>query len=106
MQQVLARLLTLLALVLMPFGMGAAPATAQPAQHHSAAAAAHCPEPASDQGAADQTAGCTMTCSAVVAPEAFAGPPSAAATLPPVRPLAQRVGGLHPEAAIPPPKRA
>ncbi|MEO5973400.1 MAG: hypothetical protein ABIP91_08580 [Sphingomicrobium sp.] len=109
MQSLLAKILTLVALALMPFGMVAAPAAAQPAQQHhgAAAAAAHCPEPASDErSTADQAADCTMTCAAVVAPEPTAGPVPAVSPPPPVRPLAQRGSGLHSEAATPPPKRA
>lgn len=106
MQVMLARLLALFALVLMPFGMGAGAAAAQPAPHHSATAASHCPDPASDNGATDQTANCTMTCSAVAASGFIAPPPPVAVAPPHPRPLAPRGSGLHPEAAIPPPKRA
>ena len=110
MQAMIAKLLTLLALVLMPFGMSPAAAEAMPAaaQHHAASTAAHCPAPESeDSGKADQqSADCTVTCAALVAPAPTAAPPPALTPPPPARPLAGTRRGLHPEAATPPPKRA
>ncbi|WP_310468177.1 hypothetical protein [Sphingomonas sp.] len=106
MQALVIKLLTLIALAMMPFGM-AAPAAAQPAGHHAAAAAdVHCPDPAGDRDSqAPKSNECAMTCAAIVAPEFVASPAPALNPPPAVRPLAQRGSGLHPEAATPPPKR-
>ena len=110
MQAMIAKLLTLLALVLMPFGMSPAAAEAIPAaaQHHAAPMAAHCPTPdAGDSGkASKQAADCTVACAAIVAPAPTAAPPPVLTPPPPARPLAGTRRGLHPEAATPPPKRA
>ncbi len=110
MQVMLTRLLTLIALVLMPFGMAAAPASAQPMppmQHHAATAESHCMDQDSpDHGKTAQPGDCAMTCAAIVAPQPAAAPPPARVKPVIARPLVQRGSGLHTEAATPPPKRA
>jgi hypothetical protein len=103
MMRLFARLMVLLAVLLMPFGM-AAPAEAHAATEMSMPS--HCPDPAparhEPKGA---LAACTMACaSALPAMEAAAGEP-----LPITAPIiaaspARRLDGLHPETATPPPK--
>jgi hypothetical protein len=101
-----SRLLALLALVLMPVGMGAAPAAAHAPQ--VAAEAGHCGD--AQQGAPDAppvpAADCTVGCAAVAAP----APAQAAATLlpkeTPATALIAAITGMEPDIATPPPKRA
>ena len=103
----LLRLLALAALVVMPFGMSAA--SAGPAHHAPAAAAAgHCDEqggqPAEDPG--DRLAGCTAGCSMFIAEIA---PPEAPIVLlgqAMTGMVEQRWSSLPPETATPPPKHA
>ena len=103
----LTRLLAAFALLLMPLGMAAA----DPAMAHSAApaVASHCDdghEAPADKSRQGHEIDCTIACSALrpVDPVQTAGPsalsPAAPAAIP------DRLGGLHPEAAIPPPRRS
>lgn len=100
------RLLTLFALVLMPFGMAATPAMAQPmAGHHAMASMGHCDEqPDQDQGPASKQMDCAAMCSAIPA----ANGPSPLPVLKPVAPrsiaLAAPFIGVEPEIATPPPR--
>ena len=104
--QFFVRLLALLAMVLMPFGMAAAPATPSE-RHHSSVGMEHCPEESSKTDLAGGPGGCAMPCSAAL-PAGDAGPiesPSLARSLVDSgRPPA--LAGLVPEIAIPPPKLA
>jgi hypothetical protein len=97
------KLLTLVALVLMPFGM--APAAATPA-HHAAMPMEHCPDPSPKQ-AHNGIAECTMACAgalpAMLSTEAapllpVEAPPEASATA--------QLHGLQPETATPPPRNS
>ena len=104
MPTMILKLLTLIALALMPFGMGAA--MAGPAHHPaSTASAGHCDEqggqPAGDRSsiAPDCTA-----CSMAIVAQARVHVPAAAARVPAARPFPVRGIGLHPETATPPPK--
>ena len=104
-RSVIARLVLLVAVLLMPLGM-AAPAEAHPATNM--AMMSHCPDraPAHHQpkGA---LAACTMACSAAlpamdrVAAEPLPPLPMTVADAP-----AHPLRGLHPETATPPPKAA
>jgi len=100
------RLLTLVALMLMPFGMGAA--SAMPAHHGPAAASAgHCDEPAGGQPAkesTDQAIDCAMVCSMLAIAEAVMAEPAGHPPLLIGWPLAERGAGLHPDTLTPPPK--
>jgi hypothetical protein len=105
MPSMVLRLFTLLALVLMPFGMGAA--NAAPA-HHAAAAVA--PQHCDDQGgqpaeqSRDEVMDCAVSCSMLAVAQAHVEePPVANPTLTTPR-LAKRGAGLHPDTATPPPK--
>jgi hypothetical protein len=96
-------LLALLAVMLMPFGMAPAAATAM--HHEMAMPIQHCPEQGSGHRPKTAFAVCTMACSAalpalhrcVAEPLPIAreqGRPS----------IAQRLSDLHPDIATPPPK--
>ena len=100
------KLLALLAVMLMPLGMAASPADA----HHQPAAAMpmeHCPEPAP---AHDKKAGfveCTMACSAALPAVGSSIPMRPLILCAPVEPrVSNRLRGLHPDTATPPPKRS
>ena len=106
MMRLIAKLLLLLAVMLMPFGM--APAGASPNQPHAMSAGMpmqHCPE---QRGKGDMKGGfadCSMACSAALPAvdrpreghSPIAGPPTAPAA-------ARELHGLHPDTATPPPK--
>ena len=99
------RLVLLLSVILMPFGM--APAAASPS--HEALAGmpmGHCPEQGSrphNRGIAE----CTMACAAAL-PATVAGPdePLLLLSTPAVATTPLRLHGRHPEIATPPPKHA
>lgn len=105
MSAVILRLLTLAALMLMPFGMGAAGAT--PVRHAPATATAgHCDENGSQTGqtSSDRVLDCAMACSMMAAGEAPVVEPAPALRLPAGPSLSRRAVGLHPDTATPPPK--
>jgi hypothetical protein len=99
------KLLAVLAMLLMPFGMAPAAATIQ---HHGAAMPMqHCPDEQSSSGKKGAFAECTMACSAALPALAQPQPlpvPTACERVRP--PLAQQLSDLHPEIATRPPKRA
>jgi hypothetical protein len=101
-----AKIIALIALLLLPFAMSAAPAAA----HHSSKVSMpmqHCPD---DRGHADSNRGvpeCAMACSAAL-PAAY-GPhvratPIARAPFEGAR--TRDLTGIHPETATPPPRRS
>lgn len=102
----LVRLLTLLALVLMPLGMTGAPALAAPDHHMTTmAGSGHCEEQ-QDEAPDQQQMDCRAACTALPAP-------STPAPTPALKPIAPRlIGGVAPftsinlEIATPPPKMA
>jgi hypothetical protein len=100
------RLLVLLAVLLMPLGMTAAPAASP--QHHSASLPMqHCadkaPKPA---GTAGFTA-CTMVCSAALPVDQVERGEGRMIVCAPAEAAAVRqLDGLHPETATPPPRRS
>ena len=106
MTGLIARLLVLVAVLLMPLGMQ--PATAGSVTHHAAAMPMqHCPEQPSKHDGKSAFAECTMVCSSALP----------AADLPRPQPLLlfcaletsgvnQILRGLNPETATPPPKRS
>ena len=101
----LTKLLLLLAMLFMPFGMTAALASVPP---HAAAMdmpMGHCPDQGTQHGHKSGIAECTMACAAALPATDIsrAGPPMIVCT--PVLPAAaQRLHGLHPEIATPPPR--
>ena len=103
------RLLALIALVLMPIGMGAAPALAAP-DHHTmmtTAGAGHCDEQQDpDQAPAQHQMDCTAACAAIAAPAAPVVAPTFKPTAPRTIGVAAPFTGIEPEIATPPPKFA
>jgi hypothetical protein len=109
MAAALLRLLTLVALVLMPLGMAGAPAIAQqmPMEHAALAASeGHCDQqPKQDESPASKS-DCTAMCTALPATDA----PSPAPKLKPAASrtiaIAEPFAGIEPELATPPPRQA
>jgi hypothetical protein len=99
------RLLTLLALVLLPFGMGTA--GAMPTHHAPAAATAqHCDERGGQpaEQSRDEVMDCAVSCSMLAVAEVQVEELSVAQPVLIAPPIAERHGGLHPDTATPPPK--
>jgi hypothetical protein len=103
---VLSRLLLLIAVLVMPLGMTAAPAAAE--HHHSASMPMrHCPEQGTKHHSRAAFAECTMACASALPavdrvqdpPVAYAAPLTAVALVPALH-------GLHPETETPPPRVA
>lgn len=102
------RLLTLLALVIMPFGMAGAPATAQSGStEHSLTSTGHCDEQSGQKGSPVKSTQ-MMHCAMCVALPAAEAPKPAEAMLPAApRAIAAvtSVDSIELEIATPPPKR-
>lgn len=99
------KLLTLVAVLLLPFGMTAAPAA--PAQHHSASMPVqHCPEQAPNRHGKAGFAECTMACSAALPATDADHDEGALMVCCPTEAadVVQQLHGLHPDTATPPPK--
>jgi hypothetical protein len=100
------KLLALIAALLMPLGIAAAPAAA--AQHHGSAASMpmeHCPDQESKGGSKAGFAQCTMACSAALPAEDLSANQPVLIVCTPLQPrAAHRLHGLHPDTATPPPK--
>lgn len=107
MPAIILRLLTLLALLAMPFGMGMAGA-APPQPAPAAASAEHCGQHGSQpiNKSIKYSADCTMGCSMLIAAETQVAEPTPKVRLPAQRPLAERGTGLHPDIETPPPKHS
>ena len=99
------KLLGLIALVLMPFGM--ASVSAAPA-HHSASMSgmSHCGGGGAPDAPRSGPGDCAMTCSIVAAPEIALCEPLDMPRAAPETVLARVFSGIHPETATPPPKHA
>ena len=98
------RLLTLFALLLMPFGMASAPAES-PIRHHSSASMDHCPDKQSNDDFEGGASECAMPCSAALAANEGPAIESLSFAHAPVEPTLDRsLAGLVPEIATPPPK--
>jgi hypothetical protein len=96
------KLLMLVALLLMPFGMTAAPAAAS---GHAMAAMSHCPEQQSQPDAQAGLGACAMACSAALpAADPVASDCSAAVELPAHDLATLTMSSLHPQAETPPPR--
>lgn len=108
MHRAALRLFALIALLLMPFGMAAAPAAPADEHHSAAMAMEHCPDGQDrQQDPGGNIADCAMPCSAAL-PAADLSPASAI-DLPraPAEPAFQiALSGILLEIATPPPKRA
>jgi hypothetical protein len=105
MARLIAKLLILVAVLLMPIGM--APAVASATHHAAGVAMQHCPEPAPNHGMKGGLGECTAACAAALpaadlspqAPPRFVCEPVLPAGAEPLR-------GVHPDTATPPPKRS
>ena len=98
------KLMTLVAILLMPIGMQSAVA-APAAQHHAAMPMQHCPEQAPTHHGKAGFVECTMACSAALpAAEARPDEPLIIVGVPNLPDVAERLNGLHPDPATPPPK--
>lgn len=104
MPALILKMLSLVALVLMPLGMSAA--SAGPVHHAPAAAAQHCDEPGGQPVQSPDARDCAMTCSMLVSAQAGPAEPVPVLRLPSARLLAESGAGLHPDTATPPPKLA
>ena len=102
----LGRLLILLSVLLMPFGMQPAAAAPAAAQDHASMPMPHCP----DQGRHDSKgalAECTMVCSAALpATDVTRNEPPLIVCAPAEAEAVRQLHGIHPETATPPPKRS
>ena len=112
MASAVTRILTLIALLLMPLGMGTAPALAAPVEHaalvdHASSPAGHCGEQQDQEEApAPKKMDCAAACTAI--PPASAAEPAAL-----LKPTASRTNalmapytGIVLEIATPPPRLA
>jgi hypothetical protein len=106
MRAIALKLLALLAVLVMPLAMTAAPAAA----HHQQAAAMpmeHCPEPVAPHDTKSGFTECTMACSAAL--PAVGSPVSVRPLIvcaPVESSLSNRLRGLHPDTETPPPRRS
>jgi hypothetical protein len=99
----LVRLLALVAVLLMPFGM--APVSSAARHEHSASMNSHCPQQAPKQAGKAAFAECTMACSAALPATELPREHPLLINCMPVGPsTAKALQGLHPETATPPPK--
>ncbi len=99
-------LLTLLAMIVAPFGRVAA-AEAMSTAHQPAAMAGHCqdmPAPDEDRGSGQSEIDCLVACAAIAAPEAVALAGRVPTAAPRAGSLPRVFAGLHPEADPPPPR--
>ncbi|HWI89510.1 MAG TPA: hypothetical protein VNS11_09775 [Sphingomicrobium sp.] len=106
-QTLIARIALMLAILLMPLGM--APSAASEAHQAMAAGAPmeHCPDQAPRHDPKGALAQCTMACAAAApASTASAQEPHLIASAIAMPGLTQRLRGLHPDTATPPPRLA
>lgn len=100
------KLLTLIAVLLMPFGMTAASAAA-PGHHSASMPMQHCPEQAPKQNGKAGFVECTMICSAALpATDPKRDEPHVIVCAPGETASARQLNGLHPDTATPPPKHS
>lgn len=103
----MAKLILLLAVLIMPFGMAPGQAVAF---HHAAVAempAGHCPDQAPDQNRKGSFAECTMACAASLPAVDILLAEAVTIVCEPVLPaVTERLRGLHPDTETPPPKRS
>ena len=99
------RLLLLLAMLLMPFGMASAPASTGPHAAPMAMPMGHCDDQRSHHGTKGGITECTMACAAALPPVSSSSAARPMIVCTPVLPAAaQRLLGMDPEIATPPPK--
>jgi hypothetical protein len=98
------RLLALVAVLMLPFAMAAAPAQASQ-MHHSSAASDHCPQQPAQDDSAGWMGECLMPCSAAlpaIIESRFALEPLAQGPADPI--VVSSLAGILLEIATPPPK--
>ena len=103
----LFEILTLVAVLLLPLGMSAAPAAAQQQNHSASMPVQHCPEQAPRQHGKLGFVPCTMVCSAAL--PALGSPrhqTPMTACGPKLSSTVHQLHGLHPETATPPPRHS
>jgi hypothetical protein len=106
MRLIMVRLISLVAVLLMPLAMSAAPAAAE--HHHSASMPMqHCPEQGMGHASKSAFADCTMACSSALPAVDRIEEPAISHWAPLlVEPRVSELRGLHPETATPPPRIA
>lgn len=107
MRSVALRLLTFIAVLLMPLGMQAAPAETHHQHSTATVPMEHCPDGQSNTKGSAALHSCTMACSAAL-PAADLGPVAAEQPVPtPAEPwFAPALAGIELEIATPPPRRS
>lgn len=101
----LSKLLVLLAVLLMPFGMAPAAAHVSNPAAMAGMSMDHCPGKPADQNKKAGIALCTMACAAALpAATPVADPPVQIFHHAVMMASANQLAGLHPEAATPPPR--
>ena len=104
---VLPRLFLLVAVLLMPLGMTAAPAAAADNHHGASMPMQHCPEQGTKHQSKAAFAECTMACaSALPAVDRLQQEPMPYRALLVAEAPVRELHGLHPETATPPPRIA
>ena len=103
----LSRLLVLLAVLLMPLSMAPASASMAHDQIMAGMPMGHCPDQAPSHDGKSAFGECTMACAAALPAIDRQADQTDLIIREPVQPVAvQRLRGLHPETATPPPKTA
>lgn len=105
MRSALLRLLAFVAVLLMPFGMGAAPAAGAMQHRQLAMPMQHCPEPDSSRHSTAALAGCAMACASAIPAadlEITGAHPVSKFTPEPM--LVPALSGIELETATPPPR--
>ena len=101
----IARLTLLVAVLLMPFGMSAAPARAPDHRMAADMPMRHCPDQAPAHDMKGGIGDCAMACAAALpAVDAGAGDSPPIVSEPIRSSAAQQLHGVHPETATPPPR--
>jgi hypothetical protein len=107
MTRIAAKLLVLLAVLIMPLGMATAGASAPASGHDAGMDMAHCPDAAPAGDAEPGIAACNMVCAAALpAIGPRAAEPQAMSELPQPAPVAKVPAGILLETATPPPRIA
>ncbi|HET8534865.1 MAG TPA: hypothetical protein VFL74_04885 [Sphingomicrobium sp.] len=107
MRLIVVRLISLVAVLLMPLGMSPAPAAAAQLHHGASMPMQHCPEQGMKHQSKAAFAECTMACASALPAvdraqeQAIAYAPPLVAAVPVLA-----LDSLHPETATPPPKIA
>ena len=105
----LLQLLTMVAVLLMPFGMTGTASAAPTVKRHEMAGMpmGHCPDEQRQPDSKPGIGACSMVCSAALPAIAASGPqPTLIVCAPEIASPARQLRGLHPETADPPPKRS